>query len=495
MSDFWIPMPKDIYPRVLNPSDYPKFDKIQSQFLAKNFSVGHQDDWPGEHFNLSPDAMNQDTDMPRSLEYGTTVGGSSNTDVAEVKYSGASFALKRIQRMKTYDDELEQMNYINGEIRVLRKIRSSHIRHFIRLVASYTDIQYIGMLLTPVADCNLGTFLDDFHASERPDVQLLEGFFGCLATALAHLHYDINVRHKDIKPQNILVKKNKVLFTDFGISLDWSRYGCTTTQQEKRRTYTYCAPEVAREEPRNSKSDIWSLGCVFLEMFAVLKGKPRSYLHQTLGRQGQPRFCHSEEGVAELVAGLRESKSQYGNEPLQWIEKMLQWSKDGRPNAMELRHEILQSEKVSYCGLCCRRVTIFREGQSNGIPGNQGALGNNHPHASEPFSARIFVPVGRGHWEDISVIQDDSLSRNWISPSVAAQAKFRLYNNVATESITLGEKEFKSNQYARATWTIKKAAKTLEQDFLVATDETPFKMLVVKASADLLRASVPKKTK
>lgn len=41
-------------------------------------------------------------------------------------------------------------------------------------------------------------------------------------------------------------------------------------------TPRYCAPEVAEHNPRNTSSDIWSLGAVFLEMVVVLKGKTAS---------------------------------------------------------------------------------------------------------------------------------------------------------------------------------------------------------------------------
>jgi len=38
-------------------------------------------------------------------------------------------------------------------------------------------------------------------------------------------------------------------------------------------TPRYCAPEVADYLPRSYPSDIWSLGCVFLEMLSVVKGE------------------------------------------------------------------------------------------------------------------------------------------------------------------------------------------------------------------------------
>ena len=40
----------------------------------------------------------------------------------------------------------------------------------------------------------------------------------------------------------------------------------TTLGRSMTFTNAYAAPEVIAERPRNSSTDIWSLGCVFLEM-------------------------------------------------------------------------------------------------------------------------------------------------------------------------------------------------------------------------------------
>ncbi|PSN59010.1 kinase-like protein, partial [Corynespora cassiicola Philippines] len=106
----------------------------------------------------------------------------------------------------------------------------------------------------------------------------LRTFFGCLAAALEFLHGQ-RVRHKDIKPKNILVHRGNILFTDFGLSLDFTDADSSTTiSMVNGMTPKYCAPEVAQYEPRNTMSDIWSLGVVFMEMAVVLKGKTIEFM-------------------------------------------------------------------------------------------------------------------------------------------------------------------------------------------------------------------------
>jgi serine/threonine protein kinase len=58
-----------------------------------------------------------------------------------------------------------------------------------------------------------------------------------------------------------------VLITDFGTARDWSELSRSTTiGRSGAYTPGYAAPEVVLEEPRGSSADIWSLGCVYLDM-------------------------------------------------------------------------------------------------------------------------------------------------------------------------------------------------------------------------------------
>lgn len=61
--------------------------------------------------------------------------------------------------------------------------------------------------------------------------------------------------------------KSQVFITDFGLARDWTGKGrSTTTGVVNAHTHAYAAPEVLEQRPRNTSSDVWSLGCVFLDM-------------------------------------------------------------------------------------------------------------------------------------------------------------------------------------------------------------------------------------
>jgi serine/threonine protein kinase len=58
--------------------------------------------------------------------------------------------------------------------------------------------RYLGILMSPVADCNLEEYLRGPLTDNKRS--LLSTSFGCLVAALKYLH-QISIRHKDIKPQ------------------------------------------------------------------------------------------------------------------------------------------------------------------------------------------------------------------------------------------------------------------------------------------------------
>jgi len=209
--------------------------------------------------------------------------------------------------------------------------------------------------MSPVADCNLADYFA--HASGNSDkLSLLRSFFGCLANALRYLHGTARVRHRDIKPQNILVRGDRVLLADFGIAFSWESLTRSTTTADSAKTLVYAAPEVARIEPRNESADVWSLGCVFLETAVVLSGSTVADLRSGFYTHSESyAFYSNTESVALLVAKLRGS----GRDDvivLNWVERMLRLAPATRPTTAVLFDDIVEastSRGVLFCGPCC----------------------------------------------------------------------------------------------------------------------------------------------
>ena len=280
-------------------------------------------------------------------------------------------------------------------------------------VASYTDSKFFGIIMSPVADCNL----KEFYARVYDNPALLDflrGFYGCLANGLSYLH-NAKIRHRDIKPENILVKGAEVYLTDFGISLDWENMsGSTTTDDTAKSWYVssqsstlyvhsfvsgetclgaaglgfpsadlkncftpslssvkgnadfeiahriYCAPEVAHIQKRNTASDIWSLGCVFLEMSTCLKGQSIDAMRQHFkALNNSNRFYQNVQALQDWSSKLHLCRLASDNNTLDWALSMLQIDPEARPTADDLCATLLKTAAsksdgdAHFFGDCC----------------------------------------------------------------------------------------------------------------------------------------------
>jgi serine/threonine protein kinase len=109
-------------------------------------------------------------------------------------------------------------------------------------------------------------------------------------------------RHMDIKPQNILVRRlsgrlAQVYITDFGSSTQYLSEEEAETDGFSPFTRHYAAQEVVLQEPRGFPADIFSLGCVFLEMQTAVLGSSYADLDEHLKRDTR-RVPYHRNGIA-----------------------------------------------------------------------------------------------------------------------------------------------------------------------------------------------------
>ncbi len=164
-------------------------------------------------------------------------------------------------------------------LREIARLKKIGHRHIVQFVKSYQRGDRYGILLKPAATTDLKKLLDrhrrngfDYNKSagdRRRDRTVLKPVlltaFGCLSRGLAHMH-GCNIRHKDIKPANILYEKAldpnpaRFLWADFGLAHNFGNTGNSKTVSKHRQRYSprYAAPGIMEEfEVRKARGEIW----------------------------------------------------------------------------------------------------------------------------------------------------------------------------------------------------------------------------------------------
>jgi len=189
------------------------------------------------------------------------VGEGSYSTVLKVQRieDGNIYALKRVKFKKLSDKE--KQNALN-EIRILASIKDKNVISYkeaffdekdssLGIVMEYADK---GDLFQVITERKKTKNYFDEQEIWKTFVQLLKG--------LKSLH-DLNILHRDIKSANVFLFEGGICkLGDLNVS-KVARKGLGYTQTG---TPYYASPEVWEEQPYDSKSDVWSLGCVIYEM-------------------------------------------------------------------------------------------------------------------------------------------------------------------------------------------------------------------------------------
>ena len=180
--------------------------------------------------------------------------------------SGKIFAIKKLYYNPSNPSQLQFISSLKKEIEILKTLQSPHI------------VKYKGSELIEGSFCMYTEFLSGgslskliYNLGRLPEItvktytrQVLEG--------INYLHSN-NVIHRDLKGQNILLDSDgKLKLCDFGASkLYANEVNESGFVQSTKGSFPWMAPEVMKQAGYGRKADIWSLGCVVIEM---LSGRP-----------------------------------------------------------------------------------------------------------------------------------------------------------------------------------------------------------------------------
>ncbi|KUJ08140.1 kinase-like protein [Mollisia scopiformis] len=263
--------------RRIVPAEYRSFYDIQWQFCAPMFGA-----------NMHHRHLDSQTILPFMKVKEITSGAFGKVSRVVLRGSHQDIEVERTNEVEIVLKELKDpiassRVEFERERHILSMLKCLKHPNIIPFYTSYT-MGHIPCFLFAPADFSLGDLLSRPRPPQfNTDESLFQALHG-LASAIAHVHKyfheedDLSMVgcHYDLKPSNILVKGNKLILADFGLSrLKLITQGSRSTF--KGGTSDYLAPECQDLDGDLSKnsigrgSDIWSFGCILAEVATYLE--------------------------------------------------------------------------------------------------------------------------------------------------------------------------------------------------------------------------------
>ncbi|XP_006458093.1 hypothetical protein AGABI2DRAFT_64355, partial [Agaricus bisporus var. bisporus H97] len=246
--------------------------------------------------------------------------------------NGLLMAVKQVElptgSLPNQERKKSMLNALEREIELLKNLQHENI---VQYLYSSVDDEFLNIFLEYVPGGSVATLLRNYGAFEET---LVKNFVRQILSGLSYLH-ERDIIHRDIKGANILVdNKGGVKISDFGISKKVNDSDSCTISRDldllatKMHRFSlqgsvfWMAPEVVKQSGHTLKADIWSVGCLVVEM---LTGEhPWAQLTQM-------------QAIFKIGSSARPSMpSDISSEAVDFLETTFILDQNARPSAPEL---------------------------------------------------------------------------------------------------------------------------------------------------------------
>ncbi|KAK2742305.1 ATP binding [Myotisia sp. PD_48] len=192
--------------------------------------------------------------------------------------TGELMAVKQVElpsATKGTEFDQKKNNMVNALKREIDLLQGLQHENIVQYLGTSTDEQYLNIFLEYVPGGSIATMLKQYNTFQEP---LIRNFVRQILAGLSYLH-SRDIIHRDIKGANVLVdNKGGIKISDFGISKrveastmlgSGAHHGGASHlhRPSLQGSVYWMAPEVVRQTAHTKKADIWSLGCLVVEMF------------------------------------------------------------------------------------------------------------------------------------------------------------------------------------------------------------------------------------
>ncbi|KAL8048455.1 hypothetical protein ABFX02_07G067400 [Erythranthe guttata] len=157
--------------------------------------------------------------------------------------------------------EVSLLQMLSQSLYVVRLLCVEHVDNKSGKPLLYLVFEYL--------DTDLKKFIDSHRKGPNPrplPPQLIQSFLYQLCKGVSHCHSH-GVLHRDLKPQNLLLDKEKGILKIADLGLGRAFTVPLKSYTHEIVTLWYRAPEVLLGSTHYSTAvDIWSVGCIFAEM-------------------------------------------------------------------------------------------------------------------------------------------------------------------------------------------------------------------------------------